>query len=213
MSDAVVIAVVAAASTVVGGGIWTFLAQWLNVGQAKRKDELVHLKGEVDGLRKELTSCEERHGVLETRLQAVEQRNGSYFALWIKDRHRRLVWLNDKAFLMLFAPIGYARDELDGKTFADLLDPAAAAELEHLDRAALAHPGQTQSILLQLHPDLPYLVVIKVAAIAANGDVQYEGCAYSPGDPDIRSAAGARRQIVQRAQTLDNLIEGPKQGD
>jgi PAS domain-containing protein len=213
VSDAVTIAAIAAGSAIAGGGVWTFLGNWLNVGHTKRKDELTHLKGEVGSLREELATCEGRHGILETRLRAVEQRNGSYFALWIKDRHRRLVWLNDKAFLTLFAPLGYARDELDGKTFADLLDPAAAAEIEQLDRAALAHPGATQSILLQLHPDLQFMVVIKVAAIAESGDVQYEGCAYSPGDPEIRSAAGSRRQIIQRAETLDRLIEGNTHDD
>jgi hypothetical protein len=208
VSDTITTVSIAAISAIAGGGVWTFLASWLNVGHTKRKDELTRLDGEVGKLREELATCEERHGVLETRLRAVEHRNGSYFALWIKDRHRRLVWLNDKAFLTLFAPLGYARDELDGKTFRDLLDPVAADELDMLDRAAVAHHGATQSILLQLHPDLPFMVIIKVACIAENGDVQYEGCAYSPGDPEIRSAAGTRRQIVHRAETLDRLIEG-----
>lgn len=130
--------------------------------------------------------------------------------MWIKDRHGRLVWLNDKAFLTLFAPLGYARDELDGKTFRDLLDPVAAEEVELLDQAALAHPGHTQSILVQLHPDLPFLVVIKVASISEAGDVQYEGCAYNPSDPEIRSAAGARRQIIQRGISAHQLIDCPR---
>lgn len=207
-TDAVLIAAVGVASSLVGGPGWSYLTARLNVGQTQRKDDLDRLDKEVVTLRQELDTCEERHGTLEARLRAVEQRNGSYFALWIKDRHRRLVWLNDKAFLTLFAPLGLARDELDGKTFADLLDPAAAAEVEMLSRAALAHPGQTQSMLVQLHPDLPFMVVIKVASIAENGDVQYEGCAYGPGDPEIRSAAGTRRQIVQRSSTLDRMIEG-----
>ena len=208
VSDAVVVALVGVASAIAGGGMWTALGTWLNLRPATRKDEIARLDGRVTTLTEELATCEERHGILETRLRAVEHRNGSYFALWIKDRYRRLVWLNDKAFLTLFAPLGYARDELDGKTFRDLLDPAAADELDMLDQAALAHSGQTQSILLQLHPDLPFMVIIKVAAIAENGDVQYEGCAYSPGDPEIRSAVGARRQIIQRADTLDRMIEG-----
>jgi len=206
--DALGAALIAGASAVAGGGVWTFLGTWLNVGHSNRKDELARLDGEVGKLREELATCESRHGILETRLRAVEHRNGSYFALWIKDRHRRLVWLNDKAFLTLFAPLGFARDELDGKTFADLFDTAAAAEIEHLDRMALAHPGATQSLLIQLHPDLAFTVIIKVAAIAENGDVQYEGCAFSPGDPEIRSAAGTRRQIVHRTDTLDRMIEG-----
>jgi len=206
--SSIAVASIAATAAVVGGGLWTFLSNWLNIGQSSRKDALTRLDGEVSKLSEELSTCEARHGVLETRLRAVEQRNGSYFALWIKDRHRRLVWLNDKAFLTLFAPLGYARDELDGKTFADLLDPVAAAEIENLDRVALAHPGATQSVLVQLHPDLQFMVVIKVAAIAENGDVQYEGCAYSPGDPDIRAANGVRRQVEQLRLSADNLMPG-----
>lgn len=132
--------------------------------------------------------------------------------MWIKDRHGRLVWLNDKAFLTLFAPLGYTRDELDGKTFRDLLDPVAAEEIELLDRAALIHPGHTQSVLIQLHPDLPFLVVIKVACISDSGEVQYEGCAYNPSDPEIRSATGTRRQIIQRSQSADNVLQSDREG-
>lgn len=131
--------------------------------------------------------------------------------MWIKDRNGRLVWLNDKAFLTLFAPLGYSRDELDGKTFRDLLDPVAAEEIELLAAAALAHPGNTQSILVQLHPDLPFLVVIKVASISESGEVQYEGCAYNPSDPEIRSAAGTRRQIIQRSESAIRVIDGDTQ--
>jgi hypothetical protein len=127
--------------------------------------------------------------------------------MWIKDRNGRLVWLNDKAFITLFAPLGYTRDELDGKTFRDLLDPVAAEEIELLDRAALIHPGTTQSILIQLHPDLPFLVVIKVACISENGEVQYEGCAFNPGDPEIVTATGTRRQIIQRSASADAIFD------
>lgn len=127
--------------------------------------------------------------------------------MWIKDRAGRIVWLNDKAFLTLFAPLGHARDELDGKKFQDIFDPVAAAEIDMLQQAALAHPGHTQSILLQLHPDLPFLVIIKVASISDSGEVQYEGCAYSPSDPEIRNAMGVRRQIVQRGVSAQQLLD------
>lgn len=181
------------------------------MGASNRKDALGLVREELAAVKAKWESCEERHEVLEARLRAVEQRNDSYFALWIKDRNRRLVWLNDKAFLTLFAILGYERDELYGKTFRDLLDPGAADELEYLSKTALAHPGQAQSMLIQLHPDLPVMVVIKVAAIAEDGNVQYEGLAYSPGDPEFRSASGARRQIIQRSITLDAMIgEGDK---
>lgn len=212
-SDAIQLALVGVLSAAIGGPGWQFLTAKLNLGAATRKDDIGRLEAQVEKITGAHKDCEERHDVLETRLRAVEQRNASYFALWIKDRTGRLVWLNDKAFLTIFAPLGYTREELHGKTFRDLLDPAAAAEIEFLDKMALSHPGATQSLLIQLHPDLPYLVVIKVAAIAENGDVQYEGCAYNPGDPEIRTAAGTRRQIVQRSETLDRMIEGPADGN
>ena len=202
------VALIAGVSAIVGGGLSTFASTFLTAKVTGRKDEVSRLDQHVTQLRDELSQCEERHGVLETRLRAVEQRSTSYFAMWIKDRHGRLVWLNDKAFLTLFAPLGYSRDELDGKTFRDLLDPMAAEEIELLDRAALAHPGHTQSILIQLHPDLPFLVVIKVASISEAGEVQYEGCAYNPSDPEIRSAQGTRRQIIQRSQSAESILDG-----
>ena len=208
MDAAIQVAIVGVGAAFLGGGIWTYLGTRLTSRAGERKDEVARLSGDLESLRVELSQCEERHGVLETRLRAVEQRSTSYFAMWIKDRHGRLVWLNDKAFLTLFAPLGYARDELDGKTFRDLLDPVAAEELDLLQQVALAQPGHTQSILIQLHPDLPFLVVIKVASINDHGDVQYEGCAYNPGDPEIRSATGTRRQIVQRSASASVLLDG-----
>lgn len=134
--------------------------------------------------------------------------------MWIKDRNGRLVWLNDKAFLTIFAPLGYTRAELDGKTFRDLLDPAAADEIAMLDRAALVHPGATQSLLIQLHPDLPFLVVIKVAAVSESGDVQYEGCAYNPSDPDLRAAIQTSRNVAQRYVSAERVMgDRKKKGD
>jgi hypothetical protein len=183
----------------------------MKLGYTGRNSHLRRLEGDVTRLRTELSSCEERHDVLEQRLKAVENKTTSYFAMWIKDRNGRLVWLNDKAFLTIFAPLGYTRAELDGKTFRDLLDPAAADEIALLDKAALAHPGATQSLLVQLHPDLPFMVVIKVASISESGDVQYEGCAYNPSDPDIRNAIQNRRNIIQRSQSAQALMDGDEE--
>jgi hypothetical protein len=211
MSDPVLIALIGILAALFGGGaVWQFLSARMTVGVSQKKDELGRLDGEVGKLRSELQECEERHGVLETRLRAVENKTTSYFAMWIKDRNGRLVWLNDKAFLTLFAPLGYARDELDGKTFRDLLDPVAASEIDLLDKAALAHPGNTQSILIQLHPDLPFLIVIKVASVSESGDVQYEGVAYNTSDPEIRNAMGTRRQVVQRSVSAESILDGER---
>lgn len=212
-SNGLTLALVGVVSAVLGGGIWTFFASWMNIGVAKRKDELTRLDRDVTRLRDELAGCEEKHGVLEVRLRAVENKTTSYFAMWIKDRHGRIVWLNDKAFLTLFAPLGYTRNELDGKTFRDLLDPVAADEIDLLDKAALAHPGATQSILIQLHPDLPFLIVIKVASVSESGEVQYEGCAYNPSDPEIRTAMGTRRQLIQRSESAQSLMERDQENE
>lgn len=205
--NAVTQLVTLAAAGLASAPLWSFLTEKLKLGAKKATTEVARLDLRITELTDELKKCKDSHHVVETRLRAIEQRSTSYFAMWIKDRNQRLVWLNDKAFLTLFAPLGYARDELDGKTFRDLLDPVAAAEIEQLDKAALAYPGHTQSLLIQLHPDLPFLVVIKVAAVSTSGEVQYEGCAYNPGDPEIRSAAGTRRQIVQRSESIEHMLE------
>jgi hypothetical protein len=204
VGSALELSTVGLASAALGGPGWSFLSSWFGLKASNRKDEFARLDRRCEDLVEELASCHEKHGTLETRLRAVEQRSGSYFALWIKDRRKRLVWLNDKAFLTLFAPLGFTRDELDGKTFQDLFDGAAAAEIDRLDVAALAQPGHTQSALVQLHSDLPYRVVIKVASIAENGDVQYEGLAYDPGDPEIRHASGVTRQRQARQDAKDH---------
>lgn len=204
MDTTVLVAIVGVISAFLGGGVWTFAAKWMDVGQG----ELGRLRADIKQAKEELRACEERHGVLESRLRAVEAKSTSYFAMWIKDRHGRIVWLNDKAFLTIFAPLGYSREELDGKTFRDLLDPVAADEIDLLDKAALAHPGATQSIFIQLHPDLPLMVVIKVCSVSETGEVQYEGCAYNPNDPDLELAMGIRRNTLQRAISSKDMIDG-----
>lgn len=207
MPEAVQLALVGVVSALLGGPAWSFLSSWLKLGASQKQSEIARLDAHVEKLTASLAECEDRHDVLESRLRAVEQKSTSYFAMWIKDRNGRLIWLNDKAFLTIFAPLGYTRDELAGKTFRDLLDPTAADEVDLLDKAALAHPGATQSLLIQLHPDLPYLVVIKVASVSESGEVQYEGAAYNPSDPDIRNAIQTRRNIIQRSRSAQRLDE------
>ena len=116
--------------------------------------------------------------------------------------------MNDKAYLMVFAPLGYSRSELDGKTFEEVLDKKAATEVDMLDQMALTHPGTPHHTLMQLHPQLPLMVVVKVATLDEDGEVQYEGVAYHLGDTELTHSLGVRRSIQQSEASAKHVIDG-----
>jgi hypothetical protein len=114
------------------------------------------LRKDMEALRRLHGTCEEKVERLEMRLEAVENAQDGHLARWTKDSRKRLTWMNDKAYLTIFAPLGFSREDADGKTFAELLiDQSAAMEIERLDRVALSNHGSAVSNLIQLHPDLP----------------------------------------------------------
>jgi hypothetical protein len=200
MYSPIVIAAASIGSALATSGVWLFLTEVFKIGSAKRKDEL-------ESLRISHAECEKKYKELETRLEALEHSRDSQFARWIKDRNGCIVWMNSKAYLMLFAPLGYSREELTAKTFRQLFDPGVGAEIEALDYAALTNSGVAQPILIQLHPNLPFLNIVKVAYSGASGEVQYEGIAYQPGDPEIRHAAGVKRQVQQLTASASHIID------
>jgi hypothetical protein len=192
-----------------GAPVWSYLQAQLNLKYIRRKDTLEELREQVALERDHAKACEEKLEVVDKRLQALEQDQNSYFARWILNHNKQILWMNDKAFLLIFAPLGFERDQLDGQIFSQLFQGPVTKELTLLEHAALAHHGQTQSALLQLHPALPFMVVIKVAFIGERGgDVLYEGCAYPPGDPEIQRAMGIKRQLTQNIVSMDNLLPG-----
>lgn len=214
MTDTAATVVVGLTSAIFGAGFWGFVAERFKFGLSAKQ-------GEVERLRADLAKCEERHEALERReaerdaridklenqLRVVEHSQPSYLARWIKDDHKRLIWCNDKAFLTIFAPLGLSRQACEGKTFHELLiDKPAAEEIDMLDTAALAHPGAVESALIQMHPMLRPMIVLKVAATGSRGELIFEGYAYHASDPEIRSAAGSRRQLKQiEASMIDRL--------
>lgn len=201
------VAVTGAFSALAGAGLWGFLSKWLQIGAAREESEIKRLREEVAEVKGSHKRCEKEVAELKERLQAVEHHHVSQLARWIKDAHKRIVWLNARAHMTIFAPRGYSREECEGKTFAELLDAQAAAEVDRLDRLALAQPGVAASTLIQLHPDLPLMHVVKVAAEGRDGELIYEGYAYRANDRGLTDAEGAERQAGQRAASIDHMIE------
>jgi hypothetical protein len=183
--------------------------KWREIGVKKDEGEIDRLRKDVASFRMDLEACEKRHETLETRLRAIEFENSIYLARWKKDSAKRITWISDKAFLMIFAPLGFkTRDEVDGKTFAELLvDPVAVREIDLLDRAALSAPGSVASCLIQFNATLPFMMVLKVATMNSDG-LMYEGYAYQDMSPEILAANGAGRQIRQIAISTESLLEG-----
>lgn len=204
MTDPVLVAMIAAGGALLGGGMWTFLGSWFGF----REKEIVRLREDVAGLTEKHQNCEKEVAELKLRQAALEHHHASHLARWIKDAHKRVVWINSKALLSIFAPIGLGRDEVEGRPFADLIDPHAAADIERLDHAALAQPGSPASTLVKLHPDLPVMHIVKVAAAGREGQLIYEGYAYRTNDPEIALGAGLARQAEQRVVSIDHLTGG-----
>lgn len=200
-------ALISAIGGVLGAGFWTFLTRRGDRAAEREKDEIGRLREELKELKDDRHSCAEELQEVKERLAVVEHNHASHLARWIKDAQKRVIWINPKAMLAIFAPSGLTRDQVEGHTFAELLDPAAAAEIDRLDRAALAHPGSASSTVLQLHPDLPIMHIVKVAASGRDGELIYEGYAYTINDREIETGAGVERQAEQREVSAVRLID------
>lgn len=170
--------------------------------------EIDRLRLEVRGLKEEHETCQREVTDLKARIAVVEHHHASHFARWIRDAHKRILWANTRALLSIFAPLGYSKlDEVEGKAFGDIFDHAATKEIELLDQAALSNPGGTVSALIRLHPDLPLMHIVSVAAAGREGEVIYEGIAFRANDPVIAASLGIIRQAEQRIESLDHLTD------
>ena len=220
LASSLPVEVKSASGPLIAAGVWTttivttlaaLIMVWPKLSEIwnKRKEsEIGRLREDVKSFEAKLEACESRHATLETRLRAIEFENSIYLARWKKDSAKRITWISDKAFLMIFAPLGYkTRDEIDGKTFAELLvDPVAVREIDLLDRAALSAPGSVASCLIQFNTTLPFMMVLKVATMNNEG-LMYEGYAYQDMSPEILAANGAGRQIRQIAISTESVLD------
>jgi hypothetical protein len=171
---------------------------------------------EIDRLRKEITrlggqhqTCEDKVRELTERIAVIEHHHSSAFARWLSDAGRRIVYVNSKALISIFGPMGLTREQVEGKTFHDFIEPNVAAELDELAQAALARDGSAVSNLIKLHPDLPVMHVVKIAAAGRDGGLIYEAIAFRMNDPDIVLGIGVARNAAQRISSIDSLA-GPK---
>ncbi len=177
MTNQVLVAVATVLAALASGPLWGYLSDRFKIGVAKKTDE-------QERLDREHRVCLAEIVELRTQVAAMAASQNSFLARWIKDRSKRLAWVNDLAFMTLFVPLGFSREELQGRTFAELgFADAAIQVIDELDRLALAHPGVPQSRMISM-PDGQRLVVLKVAGIGADGEVRYEGSAYPPIEGD-----------------------------
>lgn len=181
--------------------VWNSLQRMLGRG-ATEIDRLRLRLREVEGHH---VTCEQKVDDLTKRLVQVEAHHASHFARWIVDASKRVIWLNAKALLAVFAPLGLTRDGVEGRLFGEMIAPDAAIEINRLDQAALSSPGAAVSALLQLHPDLPVMHVVTVAATGREGELIYESMTFHANDPEVAIGMGIARQATQRARSIDGL--------
>ena len=208
MDNGLLTAIVGAAGLVLGGGsVWTYFSRREDRQAQREESEIVRLRADVDRLRERDLKCQQQLEAVEQRLWAMEQAQTSHMARWTKDHRKRLTWVNAKAMLLIFGPLGYSVEDVLDRTFEQLLNSAAAKEIDRLDSSALANPGAAVSNLIQLHPMLPIMVVVKVAASGPDGNLVFEGCAYRVNDPELAAANGAARQIEAVEASVEHLFE------
>lgn len=203
----ILVAVLSALFGAGGGGM--IVVKWRELRDRREESEIGRLRADIAEAKAGHSSCEREVKKLQTRLTAVEHHHTSYLARWIKDGTKRVVWLNDKALLTIFAPLGLSREGVIGKLFSELLDPAAAHEIDRLDAQALAHPEVAASNVIQLHPLLPVMVIVKMAAVGRAGELVFEGYAYRTNDRMLADAMGADRQREQLFASGDHLLPQP----
>lgn len=190
-----------------GGGMAVLYPKMRELRDKREESEIARLREDERECRADIVRLEKTIADLQDRLTTVEHHHASYLARWFKDSTKRVTWLNDKAFLGIFAPLGLKREDVLGRTFAEVLDPMAAAEIDRLDQAALAHPDMPASNVIQMHPLLPVMVVVKIAAIGRAGDLVYEGYAYRTNDRMMTDGAGADRQRQAIETSAMRMVE------
>lgn len=196
------------AAVLASGGISAVLVKWMDRRGIREESEIGRLRADVAECTKSHKECEQRYLELSERLRAVEASTPSYLARWVKDQDKVLLWMNDRAYMSMFAPLGWSRGDVLDKRFEDLLGDGsgeAVRQLEELDARALMHPGEVQSTMLQLHPDLPAMVIVKVAFVAADGLLRYEGSSFVPNG--LSDSAGALRQRLARDAAGRHLFQ------
>lgn len=181
--------------------VWSYLTRLLGWSQS----EIERLRSDVNDGKALHTKCEQQVRELMERIAVIEHHHASHFARWLSDAKHRIVWLNSKALVSIFGPMGLTREDIEGKTFGDLLDKSAAAELDRLAQAALVHDGSAVSNLIRLHPDLPVMHIVKIAGAGRDGELIYDAIAFRPNDPGIVLGLGVARTREARAKSFDNL--------
>lgn len=218
--DLIAIALPAVIGAVGGGGsaLAVMLPKMRELRDKREDSEINRLREDERECREEIARLESERRAdnirfdreideVRARLATVEHHHASYLPRWFKGADKRVTWFNDKAFLSIFAPLGLTREEVLGRLFAEILDPQAAAEIDRLDAAALAHPDMPASNVIQLHPLLPVMVVVKIAAIGRAGDLVYEGYAYRTNDRMMADGAGAERQRLAIETSTVRMVE------
>lgn len=189
-------------------GLWTLGAKLLELVFHRQQRREERDTSKIRRLEERHEKCEDKLAAVVQRLAALEHHHASLIPRWIKDARKRIVWVNSRALISIFAPLDYSRDQVEGHTFQDLLDADAARMIDGMDSDALAHPGNPVSTLMQLHPRLPKMHVVKIAGVGRDGELIYEGFAFPLNDPTVEAARNDRRQEEQRGQSA-LLLRGP----
>jgi tetrahydromethanopterin S-methyltransferase subunit G len=194
-------------------GMWSYLTARGERDARREEKEVDRLAGDLKDTRARHAECEKRLDELERRVETVEHHHSSMAARWIKDAGKRVLWLNDSALAQVFWQLGFSRDDVVGRTFAELgLDAGPVTEIDRLDRRALARPGEAASTMLTIRRDdappgvlheLPPMLIAKVAGPGRDGALIYEGFAFRANDPvEVQARGDLRQQEQKGASTL-----------
>ncbi|HEX5183578.1 MAG TPA: hypothetical protein VFW19_10560 [Allosphingosinicella sp.] len=197
MSHILVTALVGLVSAFVGGGVWSFLSTWLRARFDHDEKEIDRLRKDVAALDERHRECEAKFDALERKFDAAEHHHSSLIPRWIKNAHKRVLWVNGAAMVNIFGQLDLNRDQVEGRTLAELLGAEAAREMDRIDRSALANPGRPVSTLLQLHQRLAPTHIVEIAGIGRESELIYEVYAYFPNAPEDEADRGGRRQAEQ----------------
>lgn len=205
-----VTAMVAVISALLGGGVWSFASAWLTSRFQGEESENSRLHADLRDALEAHKACQEQLADVGRRLDAIEHHHSSMVPRWVKNANKRILWVNGAAMVSIFGPLGLSRDQVEGRTFAELFGVETGRELERLSRSALSRPGSSVSTFLQLHPLLPPMRIVKVAGVGRDSELIYEGYAYWENDPaDVADRAARREEEQLGLSTLRNAGAGP----
>jgi hypothetical protein len=157
---------------------------------------------QIQKMSTKVRALEKENEILRAQVSAIVRGNGLALSIWTKGVDRRIRWASPRALRIIFAPLGMGEEDVMGRTFSDIFGEDVGRQIEQLDSRAMSELDSTQVDIIQLHPDLVPMVIIKTVTEDEDGRTVFQGIAIRVIGMDNRRA-GENAQVLSRMVATD----------